>query len=36
MAELFSGKHEALDILRWKDIVEAVERAIKLSKMQAT
>lgn len=28
MAELFSGKHDALDILKWKDIVEAVERAI--------
>jgi uncharacterized protein Yka (UPF0111/DUF47 family) len=28
MAELFSGAHDALDILKWKDIVEAVERAI--------
>ncbi len=28
MAELFSGKHDALEILKWKDIVEAVERAI--------
>ena len=28
MAELFSGTHDALDILKWKDIVEAVERAI--------
>ncbi|HVE17691.1 MAG TPA: DUF47 family protein, partial [Ilumatobacteraceae bacterium] len=28
MAELFSGTHAALDILKWKDIVEAVERAI--------
>jgi len=28
MAELFSGRYEALDILRWKDVVEAVERAI--------
>ena len=28
MAELFSGNHAALDILKWKDIVEAVERAI--------
>ena len=28
MAELFSGNHDALDILKWKDIVEAVERAI--------
>lgn len=28
MAELFSGRHEALDILRWKDVVEAIESAI--------
>jgi predicted phosphate transport protein (TIGR00153 family) len=28
MAELFSGRYEALDILKWKDVVEAVERAI--------
>src|SRR3954447_18840043 len=28
MAELFSGRYEALDILRWKDVVEAVEPAI--------
>ena len=28
MAELFSGRHDALDILRWKDVVEAVESAI--------
>ncbi|HNJ97541.1 MAG TPA: DUF47 family protein [Ilumatobacteraceae bacterium] len=28
MAELFSGKYEALDILRWKDVVEAIETAI--------
>ncbi|MEI7547147.1 MAG: DUF47 family protein [Actinomycetota bacterium] len=28
MAELFSGRHDALDILRWKDVVEAIERAI--------
>ena len=28
MAELFSGRHDALDILRWKNIVEAIERAI--------
>lgn len=27
MAELFSGRHDALDILRWKNIIEAVERA---------
>lgn len=27
-SELFSGRHDALDILRWKEIVEAVERAI--------
>jgi len=26
--ELFSGAYDALDILRWKDIVEAIERAI--------
>jgi predicted phosphate transport protein (TIGR00153 family) len=28
MAELFSGRHDALDILRWKDVVEAIEAAI--------
>ncbi len=28
MAELFSGHHDAIEILRWKDVVEAVERAI--------
>ena len=28
IAELFGGTHDALDILKWKDIVEAVERAI--------
>jgi len=28
MAVLFSGRYDALDILKWKDIVEAVERAI--------
>ncbi len=28
MAELFSGRHDALDILRWKDVVEAIEGAI--------
>jgi predicted phosphate transport protein (TIGR00153 family) len=28
MAELFSGRYEALDILRWKDVVEAIESAI--------
>jgi uncharacterized protein Yka (UPF0111/DUF47 family) len=27
-SELFSGRHDALDILRWKEIVEAIERAI--------
>lgn len=27
-AELFSGSHDALDILRWNDVVAAVERAI--------
>jgi uncharacterized protein len=27
-AELFSGHHDALEILKWKDIVEAIERAI--------
>lgn len=26
--ELFSGRHDALDILRWKEIVEAIEKAI--------
>jgi uncharacterized protein Yka (UPF0111/DUF47 family) len=28
MAELFNGQHDALEILRWKDVVEAVERAL--------
>ena len=28
MAELFNGSHEALEILKWKDVVEALERAI--------
>lgn len=27
-AELFNGQHDALEILRWKDIVEAIEAAI--------
>lgn len=27
-AELFNGTHEALEILKWKDIVEAIESAI--------
>lgn len=28
VAELFSGQHDALEILRWKNIVEAIESAI--------
>ena len=28
MAGLFDGNHEALEILKWKDVVEAIERAI--------
>lgn len=28
MGELFNGNHEALEILKWKDVVEAIERAI--------
>lgn len=28
MAELFGGRHDALEILKWKDVVEAIERAI--------
>ena len=28
MGELFNGGHDALDILKWKDVVEAIERAI--------
>ena len=28
MVELFNGTHDAMDILRWKDVVEAVEGAI--------
>lgn len=27
-AELFSGSHDALDILRWNDVVAAIEKAI--------
>jgi len=27
-AELFSGRYDALDVLKWKDVVEGVERAI--------
>lgn len=27
-SELFSGRHDALDILRWKNIVETIEKAI--------
>ena len=27
-AEMFSGKYEALEVLKWKDVVEAVEQAI--------
>ena len=27
-AELFNGRHDALEILKWKDIVEAIEAAI--------
>jgi predicted phosphate transport protein (TIGR00153 family) len=28
IAELFNGTHKALEILKWKDVVEAIERAI--------
>jgi predicted phosphate transport protein (TIGR00153 family) len=28
ISELFSGNHSALDILRWKDIVESIEKSI--------
>ena len=28
MAGLFDGNHDALEILKWKDVVEALERAI--------
>jgi len=28
MAQLFSGEYDALEILRWKDVVEAIESAI--------
>ena len=28
LAHLFSGEFEALDVLRWKDLVEAMEKAI--------
>ena len=27
IAELFSGRYDALEVLKWKDVVEAVERA---------
>ena len=27
-AELFSGRFDALEVLKWKDVVEAVERSI--------
>ena len=27
-AELFSGRYDALEVLKWKDVVEAVERSI--------
>lgn len=28
ITELFNGRHEAIEILKWKDVVEAIERAI--------
>jgi len=28
MGELFNGAHAPLDILKWKDVIEAIERAI--------
>lgn len=28
MAELFNGSHDAMEILRWKDVIEAVEGSI--------
>jgi uncharacterized protein Yka (UPF0111/DUF47 family) len=28
LVRLFSGEYEALDVLRWKDIVEAMEDAL--------
>ena len=28
LAQLFSGDYDALDVLRWKDLVEAMEKAI--------
>jgi predicted phosphate transport protein (TIGR00153 family) len=28
LARLFSGEFEALDVLRWKDVIESMERAI--------
>jgi uncharacterized protein Yka (UPF0111/DUF47 family) len=28
LVRLFSGEYEALDVLRWKDIVEAMEAAL--------
>ena len=28
LARLFSGEYEALDVVRWKDVVEAMEQAV--------
>lgn len=28
VTELFNGRHEAIEILKWKDVIEAIERAI--------
>jgi uncharacterized protein Yka (UPF0111/DUF47 family) len=28
MARLFSGEYDALDVLKWKDIIEALEAAL--------
>jgi uncharacterized protein len=28
LARLFSGEFEALDVLRWKDVIESMERAM--------
>jgi uncharacterized protein Yka (UPF0111/DUF47 family) len=28
MARLFSGEYEALDVIKWKDVIEAIEGAM--------
>ena len=28
VAELFSGEHDAMDVLRWKEVLEVLEEAL--------